>query len=123
MIFRGGTRVVAPLKNGAGQRMPFHFLGNRLGCFGHGFPAFRQIGIKKSEHVSVFDVARAFPFLQFADLFSKFFHFRPVHFRAEMMFGVITVVEKEPILDFAVAAHTPGNGLVRIRAVMPVIAI
>ena len=40
-----------------------------------------------------------------------------------MVFCVITVVKEEPVIDFAVAAHAPGNWLVRIRAVMPVIAI
>src|SRR5437763_14896971 len=103
--------------------MLVHFLRNRLGCFGREPPAFRQIVIKKSEHVSMFDDARAFPFLQFADLFSKFFHFRPVHFRSNMLYGVITAVEKEPIVDGAGPAHAPGTGLGRIRSVMAVTAI
>ena len=47
--------------------MLLYLLRNRLGCFGPGFPAFRQIRIEKSEHVSVFDDARAFPFLQFSN--------------------------------------------------------
>ena len=50
-------------------------------------------------------------------------HFRPVNFRPEMMFGVITVVEKEPVIDFSVAAHAPGDRFVGIRSVMPVIAV
>src|SRR5260370_41020009 len=98
-------------------------LGNRLGRFGYGFPAFRQIRIQKTEHMGTPNDPRSFLFLQLANLFSKFFHLCPMHFRSEMMFGVITVVEEKPVVNVAVAAHTPGNRLVGIPAGSPVIAI
>jgi len=113
MIFRGATRVAAPL----------HFSGNRLGCFGYGFSAFRQIGIKKAEHVSSLDRADAFALLQISNALAKLFHLRPMHLWPEMVLGVITVVEEEPVIDFPVAAHAPCNRFVGIRAVMPVIAV
>ena len=40
-----------------------------------------------------------------------------------MMFGVIAVVEKQPVVDFSVAAHAPRNRLVGVRSVVPVVAI
>src|SRR6266496_408749 len=40
-----------------------------------------------------------------------------------MMLGVVPIVEKEPVVDLAVAAHAPRDRFVRISAVMPVITI
>src|SRR5438105_15876243 len=40
-----------------------------------------------------------------------------------MMFGVIAVIEKEPVINFAVTAHAPGNGLIRVGAVMAEVTI
>ncbi len=39
------------------------------------------------------------------------------------MFGVIAVIEKEPVINFPVTAHTPGNRFLRIGAVMAVVTI
>jgi hypothetical protein len=46
-----------------------------------------------------------------------------VHFRAKMMFGMVTVIEKEPIIELAIAAHAPGDGFVRIAAIVPEITV
>src|SRR2546422_6318144 len=46
-----------------------------------------------------------------------------MYFWTEMVLRVIAVVEEEPVINFSVAAHAPGNRLVGIRAVMPVIAV
>src|SRR5262245_30411892 len=46
-----------------------------------------------------------------------------MHFWTEMMFGVISVVEKQPIVDFSVAAHSPRDRLIGVRPVVSVIAI
>src|SRR2546423_3892662 len=51
------------------------------------------------------------------------FHFRPVHFRPEMMFGVIAVVEKKPVIEFAVTAHSPSDRLIGIAAIVAKITI
>src|SRR6478752_2698965 len=85
--------------------------------------AFRQIRIEKTEHVRVFDRADAFLLLQVLDGSAEFFHFGPVNLWTEMMFGVIAVIEKQPVVNFSVAAHAPRNRLVRIRAVVPVVAV
>ena len=69
------------------------------------------------------DRADAFLFLQIGDLLPERLHFRPVNFGPEMVLGVIAVIEKEPVVDFAVTAHTPGDWFVRIRAIMAIIAV
>jgi hypothetical protein len=43
-------------------------------------------------------------------------HSVPMHFRSEMMFGMVTVVEPSPVIELAVGAHTPCNQLVGISA-------
>jgi len=73
--------------------------------------------------VRVLNRAHAFLLLQVFDVTAEFFHFSPVNLWTEMMFRVIAVVEKEPVINFPVAAHAPRNRLVRIRAVMPVVAV
>src|SRR5215470_10930276 len=50
----------------------------------------------------------------------EFFHLCPMHFGAEMVLGVITVVEEQPVINLSVAAHAPGN---RFVGVGPVVAI
>ena len=45
----------------------------------------------------VIDDADAFLPLHFGDALMERFHFRPVHFRPEMMFGVIAVVEENQL--------------------------
>src|SRR4030095_10321134 len=78
---------------------------------------------QKAKHVCAPDLAHAFLLLQTLNAAPKLFHLGPMHLRTEMVFGVIAVVEEQPVIDFAVAAHPPGNRFVRIRAVVAVIAI
>jgi hypothetical protein len=84
---------------------------------------FWQVGVEKAEHMRALDYAHAFLLLQIGDASTKPFHFDPVHLRPEMVLGVITVVEKEPVINFAVTADAPGDRLVRVGAVMPVITV
>src|SRR5262249_23747257 len=53
----------------------------------------------------------------------KRLHSGPMHLWPKMMFGVVTVVEPRPVIELAVGAHTPGNRLVWIAAVVPVVTI
>ncbi len=69
------------------------------------------------------DRADAFLFLQIGNALPERFHFRPVHFGPEMVLGVIAVIEEEPVINFAVAAHSPGDRLIRVRAVMAIITV
>ena len=85
--------------------------------------AFRQIRIKEPEHMRALDRANAFLLLQIGNALAKLFHLRPVHFRAEMVFGVVTVVKEKPVIDFSVTAYAPGNRFVRIRTVMPIVTV
>src|SRR5260370_25210980 len=84
---------------------------------------FRQIRIQKAEHVRALDRANALGFLHVSDALVKRFHFGPMHFRPEMVFGVVAVVEKEPVVDFSVAAHAPGDWFVRVRAVVAIVTV
>src|SRR5262245_44849126 len=57
------------------------------------------------------------------DLIAKRLHSGPMHLWPKMMFGVVTIVEPRPVIELAVGAHTPGNRLVRIAAVVPVVTV
>ena len=69
------------------------------------------------------DRADAFLFLQIGNALAKFFNFRPVHFWTEMVLRVVAVVEKQPVINFSVTAHAPGDRFVGVRTVMPVVAV
>src|SRR5947209_13239585 len=40
-----------------------------------------------------------------------------------MVFGVIAIVEKEPVVNFSVTAHAPRNRFVGVRAVMAIVTV
>jgi hypothetical protein len=86
-------------------------------------PTSRQIVVQKAQHVGTLDGADAFLFLQIGNALAKLFHLRPMHFRSEMMLGVIAVVEEEPVIDFSVTAYAPCNRFVGVCAVMSVVAV
>src|SRR5260370_21525008 len=69
------------------------------------------------------DRANACLLLKLLDAEAKFLHFSPVNLWTKMVLGVIAVVEKQPVVDFSVAAHAPRNGLVGVRPVVSVITI
>src|SRR5436305_15123757 len=68
-----------------------------------------------------FNSSNAFLFLQLSNALAEGFHFCPMHFRPEMVFGVVAVVVKEQVVDFSVAAHAPGDWFVRVRAVVAIV--
>src|SRR5262245_9013770 len=57
------------------------------------------------------------------DAATEFFHLCPMHFWTEMVLGVITIVEEQPVIDFSVTAHAPGNRFVGIGSVMAIVAV
>src|SRR5689334_14827363 len=69
------------------------------------------------------DRANAFLLLQIYNVLPKLFHLRPVHFRAEMMLGVVTVVKEKPVVDFSVATYAPGNRFIGVRPVMTIVTV
>src|SRR5436190_19503153 len=71
----------------------------------------------------VFDRPHTFLLLQLLDTATEFLHLCPMHFGTEMVLRVITVVEEQPVINFSVAADSPRNRLVRVRAVVPVVAV
>ena len=83
----------------------------------------RQIGVEKTESVRDLDNTHSSPALLFDDLIAKRLHSRPMHLWAEMMLRVKSVVEPRPVIELAVGAHTPGNGLVGIASIMPIVAV
>ena len=46
-----------------------------------------------------------------------------MHFGPEMVFGMVAVVEKQPVIDFSVAAYAPGDRFIGIRSIMPIVAV
>src|SRR6266404_8173415 len=46
-----------------------------------------------------------------------------MHLRPEMMLGVVTVIEPGPVVEPVIGAHPPGNRLVWITAIMPIVAV
>src|SRR6266550_9480932 len=69
------------------------------------------------------DCADAFLFLHLFDALMKFFHLRPMHFGPEMVLGMVTIVEKQPIVDSSVAAYTPADRFIGICTIMPIVAV
>ena len=69
------------------------------------------------------DGADAFLFLELLDAAAEFFHLGPMHLGTEMMLRVITVVEKQPVINFSVAADSPRNRLIRIGPVMAIVSV
>jgi len=69
------------------------------------------------------DCANTFLFLEPFDALVKFFHLRPMHFGPEMVLGMVTVVEEQPVIDFSVAAYTPGDRFVGIRSIMAIVTV
>ena len=53
----------------------------------------------------------------------KFFHLCPMHFGPEMVLGMVTIVEKQPVVDFSITAYTPGNRFFRIRSIMAIVTV
>ena len=80
----------------------------------------RQIRIEKSERVRRLDHAHTGGALLLHNLITKRLHPRPMDFRPEMMLRVVTIVEPGPVIELVVAAHAPGERLVRIAAIVPV---
>src|SRR6476660_9487506 len=83
----------------------------------------RQIGVKKTELVRHLDNTHSSPALLLDNLIAERLHPSPMHLRPEMMFGMVAIVEPRPVIELAVGAHAPGNRLIGIAAVMPVVAI
>src|SRR5262249_42172120 len=96
---------------------------NRPYLLGVTFTTFRQIRIQGAEHMGPLDGSNAFLFLKLFDVSMKFFHLRPMHLGPEMVLGMVAVIEKQPVIDFSVTAHSPGNRFIRICAVMPIVAV
>src|ERR1700736_5681406 len=83
----------------------------------------RKIGIEETKGVRRFDDADAGGALLVDDLVAEGLHPGPMHFRPEMMFGVVAVKEPDPVIEFVVTAHAPRDRFVRVAAVMPVVTI
>ena len=46
-----------------------------------------------------------------------------MHFGPEMVFGMVAIVEKQPVVDFSVTAYTPGDRFIGVRSIMPIVAV
>ena len=83
----------------------------------------RQIGIKEAEGVGRVDDANSGGALLIHDLIAKRLHPGPMHLGPEMMFGVVTIEEPDPIVELVVTADAPRDWFVRVAAVMAVVTI
>ena len=59
----------------------------------------------------------------FHNLIAERLHSCPVHFGSEMMLRVIAVEEPDPIVKLLITAHAPGEWLVRVSAIVAVVAV
>src|SRR6478672_13442817 len=82
-----------------------------------------QIGVKKTERVRHLDNTHSSHALLLDNLIAERLHSSPMHLRPEMMFGMVAIIEPRPVIELAVGAHAPGNRLVWIASVMPVVAV
>ena len=69
------------------------------------------------------DYSDALLLLQICNASLKLFHSSPVHLRPEMVFGVITVIKEQPVVQFPVAADAPRDRFIRVPAEMQEIAV
>ena len=46
-----------------------------------------------------------------------------MHFRAEMMLGVVAVVEENPIIKLPVTTHSPGDRLIWVSTIVAEVSI
>src|SRR6476619_6316741 len=82
-----------------------------------------QIGLQKTERVRHLDNTHSSPALLIDNLIAERLHSSPMHLRPEMMFSMVAIVEPRPVIELAVGAHAPGNLLVGIASVMPIVAV
>src|SRR6266567_931869 len=83
----------------------------------------RQIRVKKTKRVRWVDYAHRRSALLLENLVAESLHSRPMHFRPEMMFCMVAVEEPGPVVELVITTHAPCNRLVRIAAVMPIVAV
>ena len=104
---------------------PQPILGSRFGL--EPFPPWSlgrpQIRVKKAERVRRLDHTHPSSALLFENLVTKGLYSGPMHFRPEMMFCVVAIVEPDPVIELVVTAHPPGNRVGGIAAVVPIVAV
>lgn len=83
----------------------------------------RQIGVEKTKCVRGLDYANTGGALLLHNQVAKLLHPGPVHFRPEMMLGVVAVIKPGPVVELVVAAHAPGEGFIRVSAVVAIIPV
>jgi hypothetical protein len=69
------------------------------------------------------DHPNPFSTLSLGNLIVQLFHLRPMQLRPKMVLGVVSVVKPEKIIQFAIRAYTPGDGLVWIAPKMKEITV
>src|SRR5439155_24050942 len=82
-----------------------------------------KMRIQKPECVRHLDHAHPSLALLLNDLITQRLHSRPMHLWPEMMFGMEAIVEPGPVIELAIGAQAPGNRLVGIASVMPIVAV
>ena len=57
------------------------------------------------------------------NLVTQSLYSRPMDLRPKMMFGMVTIVEPDPVIELVITAYPPGNRVVGICAVMAVVTV
>src|SRR5262245_47790456 len=83
----------------------------------------RQIGVKETERVRDLDNTHPCFSLLTNDLIAKRLDPGTMHLRAEMVLSVVAVVEPRPVIEPLVGVHTPGNRLVWMATIVPVVTV
>src|SRR6266568_5030458 len=83
----------------------------------------REISVEKAERMWHLDYPRPGCALLLSDLIAERLHSCPMHLWPEMMLSVVAVVEPGPVVKLFITAHAPGNRLVGIAAIMPVVSV
>src|SRR5207249_4575350 len=56
-------------------------------------------------------------------LITKRLHAGPMDFRPEVVFRMVAVIKPGPVVELVVGAHTPGERLIRITTIVPVVPV
>src|SRR5438045_2637485 len=89
-----------------------------LGQPGFGGTARRQIGVEETERMRWLDHTHSGSALLPYDLIAERLHPSPMHFGTEMMFGVVSIIQPDPIVELVITAHPPGDRLVWVPSKM-----
>jgi hypothetical protein len=82
-----------------------------------------EIRIQEPKRVGRLDHPNPLSTLILSNLIMQLSHLRPMQLRPKMVLSVVSIVKPEQIIQFAIRAYTPGDGLVRIAPIVKEITV